>query len=156
VRRTVPEISLVVAGIAGLQYGGSEGFLVQRDSPQDVLAAADAGLCKSGTTTLEAVLADLPMVVSYRMHPWSHALARRCVRVRHVGLVNLVAGKTVAPELLQGSATPAALAAAVLPLLDGSGPAARIQRTAFAGIRAQLGTPGAGERVAEMAARLVA
>jgi len=82
--------------------------------PLAVFAAADAGLCKSGTTTLEAALADVPMVIAYRLNPVSFAIAIRMLQVPHVGLVNLIAGREVSPELLQGAVTPAALADAVL------------------------------------------
>src|SRR5439155_999668 len=105
--------------------------------------AADAGLCKSGTTTLEAALADLPMVIAYRLNPVSFAIAIRLLRVPHVGLVNLIAGREVAPEFLQAAATPQALAAAVLPLLDGRSDAARHQRDELALVRERPGPPGA-------------
>src|SRR6266566_1413986 len=58
-----------------------------------VFSAADAGLCKSGTTTLEAALADVPMVIAYRLNPVSFAIAIRMLQVPHVGLVNLIAGR---------------------------------------------------------------
>src|SRR5205807_1233088 len=82
------------------------------------VAAADAGPCKSGTARLEAALADGPRVIAYRLNPVSFAIASRMLQVPHVGLVNLIAGREVSPELLQGAVTPAALADAVLPLLD--------------------------------------
>src|SRR5881398_3814021 len=78
-------------------------------------SAADAGLCKSGTTTLEAALADVPMVIAYRLNPVSFAIAIRMLRVPHVGLVNLIAERDVSAELLQDAVTPGALADAVLP-----------------------------------------
>src|SRR5438132_713601 len=91
----------------------------------DVRGAAAAGLCKSGTTTLEAALADLPMVVAYRLNPLSNLIATRVLRVPWVGLVNLIAGYEVAPEFLQRAAHPDALAEAVRPLLDPASAAAR-------------------------------
>lgn len=84
-----------------------------------LLHAARAAIVKSGTSTLQAALAKVPMVVTYRMNPLTFAVARRLVRVEHVGLVNLVAGERAVPELLQAEATPEAIASAVLPFLDG-------------------------------------
>ncbi len=156
VQSALPETRVLVATVPGASYPGGEAFTLCGGDAGPVLAAGDAALCKSGTTTLEAALCGLPMVVAYRLHPWSFAIARRVVRVPHVSLVNLIAGRKVVPELLQGNATPEALARAVLPLLDRDSRAVREQRAAFAEIRARLGTPGAADRVAEMAAGLVA
>lgn len=129
--------------------------LVPGDSVR-VLAAADAAIVKSGTTTLEAALTDTPMVVAYRVHPITYALSRGLLTVPWVSLVNLVAGQAVVPELLQGQATPDRLAAEARPLLDAASPAARAQREGLSLVRARLGTPGAAARVAAMAAELLA
>jgi lipid-A-disaccharide synthase len=95
------------------------------------------------------------MAIAYRVNPVSFAIAIRLLRVPYVGLVNLIAGREVAPEYLQGRATPAALAAAVLPLLDPASAAARQQRQGFALVRERLGPPGAADRVAALAQELV-
>jgi lipid-A-disaccharide synthase len=147
-RRAIPNLEVVVAASHG-SLPGFEGATWSTDSGV-VLAAADAALCKSGTSTLEAALAGTPMVVAYRAHPLSYWLARRLVRVSHIGLVNLVAGAAVAPELLQRAASPARLSAAVLPLLEPGSAAISRQTDALAGIRARLGSPGAARRVAEL------
>jgi lipid-A-disaccharide synthase len=121
-----------------------------------VLAAADAALVKSGTTTLEAALADTPMVVSYRVHPITAAIARRVMTVQWISLVNLVAGRAVVPEIVQWHATPDALAASLAPLLERGGPAPAAQRAGLALVRERLGRPGAAERVADMAEAVLA
>ena len=125
------------------------------DRPEHVLAAADAALAKSGTTTLEAALANVPMVVAYRLHPITAWFIRPLVRVRWVSLVNLIAGREVVPELMQGAATAEGLAAAVLPLLDPDGEPARHQRLGFADVRHRLGGPGASERLASIAEQML-
>lgn len=81
------------------------------------LAAADAALVTSGTATLEAALNKTPMVVAYKTGALNWALLSRLVETEFVALPNLLAGKALVPELLQHSATPEALAAAVKPLL---------------------------------------
>lgn len=135
-----------------------------RDAPYPVtsdgtslLAHAHAALVKSGTTTLEAALAGVPMVIAYRTHPITFWLARRLVEVDHVGLANLVAGQRVAPELLQEEATPRALADALIPLID-EGPARRAAVQGLATVRKALepdeGGTSAG-RVAALAADLL-
>lgn len=155
-KRRVPDLAVVVAAADGATYPGADGFVLRHDDAATVCAAADAGLCKSGTATLEAARARMPMVIAYRMHPWTFALARRLVRVPWIGLVNLVAGRLVAPELLQEAATAERLAEAVLPLLERDGAPARAQRDAFPELCARLGPPGAADRVAALAAELVA
>jgi lipid-A-disaccharide synthase len=150
-----PELQIVVAGTPGAAYPDPGAITVHRGDPMLVFAAADAGICKSGTTTLEAAIADVPMVITYRVHPISSYIAFRLVRVPWVGLVNLVAGYEVAPEFLQRRATPDALAGGVLPLLDADNAATRRQREGLRLVRERLGAPGAAERVAELAAGLI-
>jgi lipid-A-disaccharide synthase len=150
-----PDIQLVVAGAPGASYPDPGAIRIHTGDPLPVFAAVDAGICKSGTTTLEAAMADVPMVITYRVHPVSSFIAFRLLRVPWVGLVNLVAGYEVAPELLQRRATPDALADGVLPLLDATHPATRRQREGLALVRERLGPPGAADRVAEIAAGLL-
>jgi lipid-A-disaccharide synthase len=106
----------------------------------DAYAAAGAALTKSGTSTLELALAGVPMAVTYRVNPVTAAMARRMIRVPHVTMVNLLAGKKLVPELLQENCTPEKLAAAVRFLLDDP-EAAKVQRAGFAEIMATLAPP---------------
>jgi lipid-A-disaccharide synthase len=76
--------------------------------------------------------------------------------VRSVSLVNLLAGGDAVPELLQEQACPAAILAALLPLMDRDGAAVWSQQQAYRRVREQLGGPGAAERAAAMALELVA
>lgn len=146
---------VVVAAIAGGDYPESKGLLLRYDDPATILAAADAALVKSGTATLEAALADVPMVVAYRLHWLTAWLARRLLTVPWISLVNLLAERPVVAELLQDAVRPERLAAALQPLLEQPSPAAAAQREAFALVRAQLGAPGAAARTAELAAELL-
>ncbi len=81
---------------------------------------ARASLVASGTATVEAALIGNPFVVVYRLSRLSHAVARRVVKVRHVAMANLIAGRRVVPELIQDAFTPEAAAAALGPLLADS------------------------------------
>ncbi len=120
-----------------------------------VLRAADAALCKSGTTTLEAAIADCPLVVAYRTGMISFLLARLMVKIPHIGLVNVVAGREVAREFVQDDLRPADVAAAILPLFDRDSSECRRVLEGLADVRDRLGTPGAAARVAAMASELV-
>lgn len=147
---------VLIAGTGDHEYPGSTDAVVVRGNARLVLAAADAALVKSGTTTLEAALAGTPMVVSYRVHPITAAIARRVMTVQWISLVNLVAGRAVVPEIVQWHATPEALAAALAPLFEREGGAAATQRAGLALVRDRLGSPGAADRVAEMAGAVLA
>jgi lipid-A-disaccharide synthase len=151
-----PEVQAVLAAggsVPASAYAGS-GLPVATDS-WELLHHADAALVKSGTSTLQAALTGTPLVVAYRMHPLSFAVARRLVRVPHIALANLVAGERVAPELIQDRATPAALAAAILPLLPG-GPGREQALTGLGRVRSKLVAGATGEPVAERVAALAA
>jgi len=150
-----PDMQIVAAGTSDAEYPEPGAIRVHQGDPLLVFAASDAGICKSGTTTLEAAIADVPMVITYRVHPISSYIAFRLVQVPWVGLVNLVAGYEVAPEFLQRRATAESLADGVLPLLDADHPTTRRQREGLRLVRDRLGAPGAADRVAELAAELI-
>lgn len=117
---------------------GLEGSLVLLEGrSHEVLKAADVVLLASGTATLESMLLRRPMVVCYRMAPLSWLLASRLVNVPHVALPNLLAGRRLVPEYLQGAVRPRALANDVLRLLDDRKAVEDIQK-AFAGLHSQL------------------
>ncbi|MBL0172367.1 MAG: lipid-A-disaccharide synthase [Gemmatimonadaceae bacterium] len=120
-----------------------------------VLRAATAGLLKSGTTTLEAAVADLPHVIGYRTSAVTYAIARRLVKIPHIGLVNVVAGREVSKEFVQDAFVPHRVADALEPLLDASSTASSTARAGLAEVRDRLGTPGASVRVATMALEMV-
>lgn len=113
------------------------------------LATAALAWTASGTATVECALLGVPMVIGYRLTPLSYAIARLLVRVPNVGLANLIAGETIAPELLQKMWDPCSLAEATMGLLDGG---ARAQRAGLAVVRERLGQPGASRRAAQAVA----
>lgn len=116
------------------------------------LASAALAWTASGTATLECALLDVPMVVGYRLHPLSYALARALVRVPHIGLVNLIAGRRAVPELVQSAWRPDQLVAHTRQLLAGEG---ERQRADLRMVRERLGPPGASRRAAEEVERLM-
>lgn len=116
-----------------------------------VLRAADAALCKSGTTTLEAAIALCPLVVAYRTSAFEYAVARRLVKIPCIGLVNIVAGRELAREFVQDALEPSAVADALQPLLDRHSVQRRVLVEQLRAVRDSLGEPGAAARVATMA-----
>lgn len=105
---------------AALRYhaGGELPLTLLFGHSHEALAAADLALVASGTATLEAALFKTPMVITYRMSPVTAALMWRMRRLPYVGLPNILAGEFLVPELLQNKATPGALSAALIGLLQ--------------------------------------
>jgi lipid-A-disaccharide synthase len=103
----------------------------------------------SGTATLDTAMMGCPMVVVYKTAALTYFFGRMLVRVPYLGMVNLIAGRELCPELLQGAATPVALADAVEPLLMFS-PARDKMVQGLNEVRDALGSGGAAERAAEI------
>jgi len=147
--------TVIVAGTPGGQYPDPGPIEILRGDPSLVFAAADAALAKSGTTTLEAALADVPMVVAYKVHPLTWLMFQRLRTVEWVSLVNLVAEHEVVPELLQHRAEAGPLAEALRPLLDPRDPRTLAQHEGLALVRQRLGAPGASTRVVALVDELL-
>lgn len=160
VRERMPAVQSVIAAAPDVPdtIYSSTGIPFTREG-ETLLHHARAALAKSGTTTLQTGLAGVPLVITYRMHPLSYMLARRLVEVPHIGLVNLVAGARVAPELIQDEATPESLSAALVPLLN-DGPERERVLDGLSRVRALLAADdtdrkSAAERVVDLAAELL-
>ena len=152
--RRIPRLQVIVsvAPTVALDSGRCP-FRLVHSASLSVLRAADAGLCKSGTTTLEAAIADCPLVVAYRTGRVSFALAKRLVTVSNIGLVNVVAGREVAREFIQDAIVPAKMAESLSELITDT-PRRREVLAGLAEVRSKLGSPGAANRVARMASEL--
>ncbi len=155
VARRVEGLRVLVAEGSGIRIDRTQcPYPLIASSSFALLRAADAALCKSGTTTLEAAVAECPLVVGYRTSAWTYALARRVVTIPRIALVNVLAGRAVAPEFVQNALQPGAVADALVPLLDPSSPAHAEAIAGLREVRAQLGEPGAADRVAALAVAL--
>ena len=124
-----------------------EGIVLVREQDYAQRAGLDLALCSSGTATLENALLGVPMVVVYKLSWPTYAIARALVKVKHIAMANLLAGRGVVPELIQRDATPARVAAEASRFLDDA-PYAAATRAALLDVRRTLGTPGAADRAA--------
>ncbi len=113
----------------------------------DLMRRATVGLVASGTATLEAATLGLPYALVYKTAWLTYEAGRRLVRVPHLGIVNILAGRTVVREFIQPAATPAALADECLRLLNDDTARADLQAD-LAEVIATLGGPGAAHRAA--------
>lgn len=122
-------------------------FIPLRNRTYEIMAHSDAVLVASGTATLETALLGTPMVILYKMSPISYLIGRALVRVKHFGLVNIVAGRKIVPELLQKEATGERMAKEVLTLLGSDAKRQQVKRD-LQEVYRKLGEPGATERAA--------
>jgi lipid-A-disaccharide synthase len=131
--------------------GDAEGVNCVTGQTREILIQANAALVASGTATLETALLGCPMVVVYKTAPLTYAVAKRVVKIPHIGMVNIIAGRELCPEFIQGAARPENIIPALEPLLGDSGARAEM----IAGLReifdtlAHKGEKSAGELVAE-------
>ncbi|MXY25277.1 MAG: lipid-A-disaccharide synthase [Acidobacteria bacterium] len=128
---------LVSAGVAAVVEGRTD----------DALAASDAVVTASGTATVQAAIHQKPMVIVYRLSAITFCIVKAFSHVPNAGMVNLIAGRQVVPELLQDAFTPDAVADEVVRFLTDTELAVRT-RAALADVRDRLGSPGASRRAA--------
>lgn len=119
-----------------------------------VLKACDLALVASGTATLEAAILEAPMVIVYRVSPFSYWIGKRVISVPFIGLVNLVAGEEVVPELIQADVNPERLAQEAMGLLD-DGDRRRNMVTKLRALRETLGQGSASEKTARIALEVI-
>ena len=117
------EVAVIAAGTVAADVGGRvaawpfRAHLVEEADKYPAMKAADAALATSGTVSTELALAGVPMVIAYKVDGLSYALMKRMVTAKHVTLFNVAADERIAPEFIQGEATPDRLARAVGRLL---------------------------------------
>ncbi len=119
-----------------------------RDS-RALMARAAAGMVASGTATVEAASLGMPLVIVYKVAPLTYWVGRAVVRVPFLGMINLLAGREIAREFLQGAARPDAIARATLRLLEADGEARTRQLADLYEVVERLGGGGAAERTAD-------
>jgi lipid-A-disaccharide synthase len=131
-----------------------EEFEVVSNGVEKVFQQSDLIVAASGTVTLQAAIHGVPMVIMYKVSPLSYWLGRALIRVKHIGLVNLVAGKELAPELVQAKASALNIASAIEQMCNDADGLNRVRQQLRA-LRHLLGGAGASERVADIAFELL-
>lgn len=127
---------------------------IVENATYELLGAAEVAIISSGTATVEAALMGVPMVVVYRVAPFTAWVVRLLVHTRLFAMVNVLVDKEIVPELIQDAFTPERLVRETERLL--ASPEAREgMRRELANVRQKLGPPGAIERAAEIIAEMI-
>jgi lipid-A-disaccharide synthase len=121
----------------------------------EAIHAADLVWTASGTATLETALLERPMIIVYRLSWLTFMIARLLVRVEHIGMVNLIAGERLVPELIQNDVNPDRIIEETRMVLDDAQVRSNISAK-LAQLRERLGGSGAADRVADLALGLMA
>ena len=130
------------------------GCEASREPLPDLLPTLDLAVVCSGTASLEATLAEVPHALVYRTSPLNYALGRLLVRVDRIGLANLILGRDVVREFLQGAATPVRIGADLIAWLDGTARRRRFGEHVRL-LRERLGPPGFWDRTATAVVNLL-
>jgi len=126
----------------------------ERLDTKEILKIVDLAFIASGTATLEAAIMETPMVIAYKVSFLSYMLGRFLIKVSHIGLVNLVAGKAVVPELIQGKATALGLAEEAVAILKNES-LRRDMKKSLKLVHEQLGRGGAAKKAAHIAGEMM-
>ena len=145
-----PSVKKDLMDVVIAEHGGHVDCRVATDPVGNVFKACRLVIAVSGTVTLEAAIWGTPTVIIYKLSPVSYWLGKTLVRVEHIGLVNLIAGRRVVPELIQQEANPGNIARIIQDLLADKERLKEI-KAGLAEVRTILGKAGASKRVAEIA-----
>jgi lipid-A-disaccharide synthase len=135
-------------------HGRDIQFELVTDGVDRIFQRCGFAIVASGTVSLEAAISGIPMVIIYKLSPVSYWIGRALIRVKHIGLVNLIAGKGLVPELIQGQASPQNIADTVHSMLADPIKLDKLKGQLIA-VRDTLGGSGASERTAAIALRMV-
>lgn len=119
-----------------------------RGRMHDVLAISDFSLITSGTATLEATILEIPYALLYKAARSTYWIGRQLVKVSHLGIANIIAGRTIIPEFIQNDIDPKKIAAFALQVLKKAGSRKQILLD-LKSVKSQLGPTGASERAAK-------
>ena len=114
----------------------------------NTIHAADLIVTASGTVTVETAILETPMIITYIVSPFTYWLGRKFIKVPFIGMVNLIAGKEVATELIQEMVTPERITQEVLSLVQNREKLAQT-KTELRAVHQKLGEPGAADRAAQ-------
>lgn len=128
-------------------------FLLEKAN-YDIMTYAKLNLVCSGTATLECAIIGTPMMVVYRTSFLTYHIARRLIKIPHIGMVNVVAKKQIVPELIQGDCTAEKIADIAGQFLDNED-YYNLVKEQLSHIKSKLGETGAARKTAQAAIELM-
>jgi lipid-A-disaccharide synthase len=135
--------------IKNLTASQNQNLRVVENNIYEVMQIADLLLVASGTATVEATIMGTPMIVVYRVSPFTYLLGKMLIKVKNIGMVNIIAGKTIVPELIQKDLNPEKITHTVLSILKNPS-TLKEMRKELAKVREKIGKPGASGRAARI------
>lgn len=155
-QRDDPDLDVIVSSAPNVTIDPARcPYRVVKAPSWTIFRAADAALCKSGTTTLEAAVAGCPLVVAYRAGAVDFLIASQIATVTDIGMVNIIAGRRIVPEFVQDEMSPEKMSPVLRELLDPAGERRKTMLRDLAEVRESLGERGAAERVAALALQMI-
>jgi lipid-A-disaccharide synthase len=160
--RDFPNLQFIIPVAPGINRSEIEGHVSRfsvdirlvEEHNYDVLNVCDLVITASGTATLEAAIMNTPMVIVYKVSFLSYLVGRLLVKVKHIGLVNLIAEKTIVPELIQGRASPVNIFNEASRMLENPSLLWTIKGE-LERVKEKLGTPGASQRAAQILCHVI-
>jgi len=150
-----PSINRTEVELQVEQFGCADFVELSADRVENIFGRCTAAIAASGTVTLEAALNETPLVIVYKVSPFSNLIGRLLIHVEFIGLANLIAGEQIVPELVQDEASPENIARHIQQMLDDPDGVQRI-RAKLKDMKSKLGGAGASRTTAEIAMRLLA
>jgi lipid-A-disaccharide synthase len=157
ISKQINPVQFIIPVAPGLDWGdvqnlvGSkrENLRVVENNIYDVMRISDVVIVASGTATVEAAIMGAPMIVVYRVSPFTYLLGKMLIKVKNIGMVNIIAGKTVVPELIQKDVTPEKITSAVIQILNNPFKQEEMKKE-LSSLKEKIGNPGASFRAAQI------
>lgn len=147
-------LQIVVAGASNIdeklfaELSPLGGYKIIKDKNYELMRYSKIGIIKSGTSTLESGLFGLPMVIVYKTSLLTYFISKSLVRLKNIGMANIIFGENVVPELIQHNVTPDSIYSEVKKILSDNDLFDSIKRK-LSNIKSKLGSEGAAKRAAQ-------
>jgi len=157
IAKQINPVQFIIPVAPGLDLGEVQNLVgskrknmrVVENNIYDVMRISDIVIVASGTATIEAAIMGAPMIVVYRVSPLTYLLGKMLIKVKNIGMVNIIAGKTVVPELIQKDVTPEKITSAVVQILENPSKQEEIKKE-LSNLKEKIGNPGASFRAAQI------